>query len=710
MSSKINSYYIIINILDYFPFIKKLQIIKYSKQYQKLFDISILDYKSFFYYNLKGTLYANRNSFLIFWYYKEISNHHKELYEIYNNEDSEISNYISAIKILKKDNYLNLSDNNFDEIYKYLQPGYSIKLQIDENIDFKLLEERIKKLFQKNISINEIIYNTNFYKNKKINLLSENILDKLFKNIQNTKINILDNDTYPICEMNKYNLKDKDIFKFNNDYINSYQLELNEYNLFNIKYLNFELKNDLIREEEEEIEEEIEEDEVGQDAMQYKEINDNIGRGRGRGRRYNENDEDRKTKTNIILREKFFMGIESCAYGTFDISNVNFMSLKNLINLNITIKESDYTYPRKLYTSYEYELPNLKEISCINIFPNFYNLKSIENIKIIIDIFETKLDDKIINSQKFEKEFPFIISFFSYELNPSYYKNKITLNYLFGDFEENKIHTNLKHVYLKYNVYFSQACQGSPSYNYNRIYKRNFEKNKLKISECNIDNLYQNKLKIPHKISDNFSSIKIVEFNCKQYEQAILCSDYDDIVIPFKKIDFFVLKIEEDPVNSKLKIIYFPFLPYKYVLEDSIIKIKSYEELEQIWLYIYNFKFIKCKLFDKNNIQLSNLKKIHLHFGRIPIDIFKPKILNFIEKISDKIEGLNIFINNTDEYCCNIKDYIFSLPFVEKNEKIKNKIFIYKVKDINKNEIGKFEFNSNVEESQFEEYKNDDDY
>ena len=104
------------------------------------------------------------------------------------------------------------------------------------------------------------------------------------------------------------------------------------------------------------------------------------------------------------------------------------------------------------------------------------------------------------------------------------------------------------------------------------------------------------------------------------------------------------------------------------------------------------------------------MKKIHLHFGRIPIDIFKPKILNFIEKISDKIEGLNIFINNTDEYCCNIKDYIFSLPFVEKNEKIKNKIFIYKVKDINKNEIGKFEFNSNVEESQFEEHKSDDDY
>ena len=88
-----------------------------------------------------------------------------------------------------------------------------------------------------------------------------------------------------------------------------------------------------------------------------------------------------------------------------------------------------------------------------------------------------------------------------------FFRGKLEFNEILSDFENNNIHKNLKYIYLSYNSDFI-----------NRLYKRNFEKNELKINEYNIDNLNKGKLIIPHNISDNFSSIKIVDFNEKYYE------------------------------------------------------------------------------------------------------------------------------------------------------------------------------------------------
>ena len=55
MTLKINSLYLFAIILEYFPLIKKLNIIKYSKKYQMLMNITILNYQICFIY-----LYAKK--------------------------------------------------------------------------------------------------------------------------------------------------------------------------------------------------------------------------------------------------------------------------------------------------------------------------------------------------------------------------------------------------------------------------------------------------------------------------------------------------------------------------------------------------------------------------------------------------------------------------------------------------------------------------
>ena len=115
-------------------------------------------------------------------------------------------------------------------------------------------------------------------------------------------------------------------------------------------------------------------------------------------------------------------------------------------------------------------------------------------------------------------------------------------------------------------------------------------------------------------------------------------------------------------------------------------------------LYVYHFNCINSKLFDNDNsIQLNSLKKAYLYFGKINIDIFRSKIYNFLKKVSNDIKIITISINNTYEYCLNVKDYIFSIPFIIKNDKLKNKIIITKMRKIQEIEKGKYEF------------KNDDD-
>jgi hypothetical protein len=346
----------------------------------------------------------------------------------------------------------------------------------------------------------------------------------------------------------------------------------------------------------------------------------------------------------------------------------------------------------------------------VNFFPNFYDLKNINKIEYIV----SRKNGDEIKCDFFEKEFPFIIAFFRKELESESegdYSSD-SLNFLLSDFEKNNIHNSLKYVHLSYESYFS------------RIYKRNFEKNTLKINEHDLDKLYDGKLLIPHYISDNFSSIKIVNFNEKKHEEfydeefeknqyevnVIRCDECYcpsiETPIPFIKQKFFQLYIEEDPIHCKIKEIYFPFLLYNNVIQNSTIRINSYKALEKIYLYVYNFNFVYSKLFDFNNIinniKLINLRKAHLIFGKVDINIFKSKIRNFLEKITNNISSIIISIINTDYYCNKIKEYICSLPFIIKNDKIKNKIIIVKMKPKDY-EKGKYEFEENDEDEEFEE-------
>ena len=583
MSSKINSIYIVANILNYFPPIQKLKLIKYSKQYQKFMNISIEAYQSAFIYNhekiLKKYLYLSERK-------EKIVNYEK----LYDNRNSQHMLYISLIKILKGEKYLKISDNEFNEIYKYLKIGNSINLEINEDIEYNLLEERIKLLGNKNINFKEILY---VFEGGK---LYKELIYKFFQENKNSNIYI------------SYKKKKTQIF-FSN----------------------------------------------------------------------------KKTTINLLL-----------LFGISHINCINELFL-NLIELDIEFSANSFkiTNPTK-----PYKLPNLRELKCYNFFPDFYDLKNIVKIEYEYSIIEsdeyTFLNGSYCGPEKiecehFEKEFPFIIKFFRREYTP--------MEFLLNDFEQNKNHINLKYIYLSY--YVKQSYQESDYISYiNKIYKRDFEKNKIKISG-NTEDLYMRKMKIPHNISNKFSSIKVINEREKEYYENRIYHHS-----PYEKIDIFTLKIKEDPEFSNIKEIYFPYLPYKYILKNSTINIKSYKSLEKIILYVYHFNCINSKLFDNDNsIQLNSLKKAYLYFGKINIDIFRSKIYNFLKKVSNDIKIITISINNTYEYCLNVKDYIFSIPFIIKNDKLKNKIIITKMRNVNENDEGKYEFKNDDDD----EYGSDSD-
>ena len=696
MSLRINSSFIIGNILDYFPLINKLKIVKYSKKYQMIMNLSILNYQIYF---LQFLLIKQKNFDLI-----------GEIGEIINDKQVEENFkkekliYNSIEKQLNEENiYL---DDNFKEKYKCLKTGDSVIIIIDYCSDLNIIEERMKLLHQKNINIKKIEYYHNYEqqdKNENKNNDEQQDENKSMQSEEQDKDkfeqnNILDKDYFDKLIM--YNIRDSNFyitgelyetFTFcNNNKINPF-IRYNQINIFtpnNIenysKFLPLEyIKKNTIYSD-----------------LEY--INNNI-----------------------IC---FDYSLDFNANVSIDISYkyINIMCLENLIELNIELNIGQYLLFHELKSKEEnfistspYKLPNLKKLKCVNFFPNFYDLKNI--IKIVY-IVEKKYCDKI-KCAYFEKEFPFIIAFFRKESESEREYSSDFLNFLLSDFDKNNIHNSLKYVHLSYDSYSS-----------NRIYKRNFEKNKLKINEDNLSNLYNGKSLIPHYISDNFSSIRIANFNEKYHEEIyneelgynqekvnlerIYCDFYSccssiETPVPFIKQKFFKLYIEEDPIQCKIKEIYFPFLLYNNVIQNSTIRIHSYKTLEKIYLYVYNFNFVYSKLFDVNNIKLINLRKVYLCFGKININIFKTKIKNFLEKITNNISSIIISIINPDKYIKNkeyfnlIKEYIFSLPFIIKNDKIKNKIIIVKF-DPKSYEEGKYEFEENEEDDEeFEDYNED---
>jgi len=103
-------------------------------------------------------------------------------------KDSLIYNFLK--EKLNKENSFIVLDNNFDENYKNLKPGDSIKIIIDRYSDINIFEERIKLLNKKDIIYKEIEYlyddknneqqdRAQFEKNKK---LDKDFIDKLIMN------------------------------------------------------------------------------------------------------------------------------------------------------------------------------------------------------------------------------------------------------------------------------------------------------------------------------------------------------------------------------------------------------------------------------------------------------------------------------------------------------------------------------------------------
>ena len=182
MSLKINSLYLFANIFEYIPLIKKLNIVKYSKKYQILMNLTILNYQICFIYCMLKK--EKKNKFI-----KEIGDkiYDKEIEEK-DKKDSSIYNILK--EKLNKENSFILLDNNFDENYKNLKQGDSIKIVIGRCSDKNIIEERIKLLNQKNIIYKEIEYlfddkdnehqdRDQFEKNKK---LDKDFIDKLIMN------------------------------------------------------------------------------------------------------------------------------------------------------------------------------------------------------------------------------------------------------------------------------------------------------------------------------------------------------------------------------------------------------------------------------------------------------------------------------------------------------------------------------------------------
>ena len=674
MTLKINSNYIISIILGYFPLLNILKIVKYSKKYQMKMNVSILHYQIFFlYYMLKK---EKIKKFIIG--KGDIINDEEKN----KNDNKDRLLYNTIMKKLNEENSLILTDNNFDKNYKCLKSGESIKIIIDLLWDFNTIEERMKLLSQKKIIIKEIEYY--HYDKQEDENEEDNIGDASDSDVESEtseKQSKGEDEYNDQLEPNK--ILDKDfidkLLMANNIYSNTY--------ITGQYRESFILNNNAITDS----------------FIIYNKINifkpKNI--------QYLDSD---YAKNRIIFVE--MNNIDCNIFIDVSYKYINKISLENLIEINLELNEdlNEKLIYKGFYKEVEskdstfistapLKLPNLKALKCVNFIPNFYDLKNIEKIECVINQYF-----KVIKCDYFEKEFPFIVAFFRNEFEHYEHYSSTPLNFLLSDFEKNNIHTNLKYVHLSTS---------------NRIYKKNFEKNTLKINEYNLNNLYEDKLKIPHYKSDNFSSIKIVDFNEKYYEEEykndidnglenhLISLNYcgyddgfnkEDIPPPFKKQNYFLLFIEEEPKNCKIKEIYFPFLLYKKVLQNNTIKIHSYETLEKIFLYIYDFDFIYSdELFRDNNIKLLKLRKVYLCFGEIDIDSFKISIKNFFKKLTNNISSIIIAIINTYEYCEQIKKYIFSLPFISNNNEIKNKIFIVKMNP-KEYEEGKYEFLDDNEE------------
>ena len=669
MSLRINSNYIIANILDYFPLINKLKIVKYNKKYQMIMSLSILDYQIYF----LQCLLKKRKSYELMGENGEIINDK----QIEENNKKENLIYNSLMKQLNEEKIF--LDDNFEEKYKCLKTGDSVIIIIDYCSDLNKIEERMKLLCQKNINIKKIEYYHNYEQQDKNISMQSGKEDK-----DQFEQNYILNKDY-IDKLVMYNTRDSNFFmtselqqtftSYNNTIINPF-ITHSQINIFTPK--NISNYSKFL-------------------PLEYIKNNNNYS--------------DLENINNNIFYFNYSLDFNADILIDISCKMINITCLENLIELNIELKIGKYLSFREFKSKEDknnfistspYKLPNLKKLKCVNVFPNFYDLKNI--IKIVYIVNREYYD--AIKCAYFEKEFPFIIAFFRKVSKSERDYSSDLFNFLLKDFEKNNIHNNLKYVHLSYETYSS-----------NRIYKRNFEKNKLKISEDNLSNLYNGKLLIPHYISDNFSSIKIVNFNEKYLEESYNKEAYNNWVylskktpIPFKKQKSFKLYIEEDFEDfehCKIKEIYFPFLLYNNVIQNSTIRIHSYKTLEKIYLYVYNFDFVYSKLFDANNIKLINLRKVYLCFGKIDINIFKVKITNFLEKLTNNIFSIVISIINTDIYCNLIKEYILSLPFIIKNDKIKNKIIILKMKP-KKYEEGKYEFEKNNDDNEeFDDYNED---
>ena len=667
MSLKIKSSFIIAKILYYFPLIKRLKIVKYSKKYQMIMNLSILNYQiNFLYYMLK----KEKNY--------EFA---KEKGEIINDKEIDENNkkdnliYDSLWKKLNQDNSIILMNDNFDEKCKNLKSGDSIKIIINLFSDLNTIEQRMKLLLKKNIIIKEIEY----YHKK------EEQFEAQLSEWESGE----DEDEDEEKDVKKYFI-DKLVVDEDRDQIFYIKGDLEgEFTLLNNK---FNYLEDL--------------------EVNYNKINIYMPKKLYNNSKFFPLEYIKKNNSYLDLEHvrKNIIDFDFCVILNYmdchkdfymSYKYIDVMSLDNLIELNIEIKKMVLTHfneknEESFVSTAPHKLPNLKKLKCVNIFPNFFDLKNIVNIIYIVDEFHHKIE-----CDQFEEEFPFIIAFFrkEFKLRDKYYSIG-KFNFLLKGFEDENIHINLKNVYL--------------SDDSGITYERNFEKNKIKIKieEWDLDDLYNDKLKIPHYISDKYCSIKIgIKEKCyyvhHREEAHSWCLTYTYTTSEkqeFKKENLFLLEIEED-VLSKNKEIYFPFLPYKNIIENNTIRIHSYETLEKISLYVYHFYIVYSELFCDNDIKLINLRKVHLCFGKINIELFKTGIKNFLKKITNKISSIIILINNTYEYCEMIKKFIFSLPFIADNDKINNKIIIVKMGEYYYEE-GRYEF-KNINESYDDNEEND---
>ena len=197
------------------------------------------------------------------------------------------------------------------------------------------------------------------------------------------------------------------------------------------------------------------------------------------------------------------------------------------------------------------------------------------------------------------------------------------------------------------------------------LYDMDFVTNSLKVRFLDMDNI-----NIDNKFIDKLNSFIIyLESNEGMKTTSINPSDTFYKFKPEKK--FLNITIIEDK-NTENKNIYFPYYPYRKYLNNNTIKIKSYESLEQITLFIPNFSFISSKLFTKQKSPiLKNIKSIRL----ILYDSDKKE--TYLKLV---IKNLEIFFDNIDNKSGFEKLEIYGIDI--NIEKIK--LFVEEYRDKNK--------------------------